>query len=86
MQFQESRYEMARDIILICYCNLPEETMSSIFHYQVVNTYISHTKKKNAISSCQQTSNWHYARALMTATKLVQCFRHRVPAHSLPTL
>lgn len=46
MQFQESRYEMARDIILICYCNLPEETMSSIFHYQVVNTCISHTKKK----------------------------------------
>lgn len=46
MQFQESRYKMAIDIILICYCNLPEEAMPCILHYRVVNTYISHTKKK----------------------------------------
>lgn len=87
MQFQESRYKMAIDIILICYCNLPEEAMPCILHYRVVNTYISHTKKKkNATSFCRQTSNWHYARAFITATKLVQCFRHQVPAHTLPAL
>lgn len=80
---KRAQKKMGIDIILICYCNLPDEVMP--FHVSLQNFYTSHSRKRQLHSVTRsQIGIMHVL--LKQQLKLVKCFRYNVPSHILPTL
>lgn len=80
---KRAQKKMGIDVILICYCNLPEDVMP--FHVSLQNFYTSHSRKRQFHSvTTSQIGIMHVL--LKQQLKLVKCFRYNVPSHILSSV